>query len=54
MGAMREVIEFAAEGIEVMAVAIIVIAILHGSVRFLLSINNQVEDAFERYKNHLG
>ena len=51
---MREVIEFAAEGIEALAVAIIVIAIVHGSVRFLLNIANKPDDAYERYKNHLG
>lgn len=51
---MRGLIEIAAQGIEALAVAIIVIAIVHGSVRFLFSITNKVEDAYERYKNHLG
>jgi uncharacterized membrane protein len=51
---MRGLIEIAAKGIEVLAVAVIVIAILHGSIRFLLSINNKPENAYERYKNHLG
>ena len=51
---MRELIEFAAQGIEVLAVVIIVIAIIHGSGRFLLSIANKSDDAYERYKNHLG
>jgi uncharacterized membrane protein len=51
---MREVIEIAAEGIEVMAVAIIVIAIVHGSIRFLIGITNKPESAYECYKNHLG
>ncbi len=51
---MREVIEFATGGIEALAVAIIVIAILHGSIRFLWNMTNQPEDAYERYKNHLG
>jgi uncharacterized membrane protein len=54
MEAMREVIEFAAQGIEALAVAIIVIAIVYGSVRFLLSIADKPDDAYERYKNHLG
>jgi uncharacterized membrane protein len=51
---MRGLIEIAAKGIEVLAVAVIVIAILHGSIRFLLSINNKPENAYECYKNHLG
>ena len=42
---MREVIEFATGGIEALAVAIIVIAILHGSIRFLWNMTNQPEDA---------
>jgi len=51
---MRGLIEIAAEGIEVMAVAIIVIAILHGSIRFLLSIASKPAEAYERYKTQLG
>ena len=51
---MRELIEIAAEGIEVMAVVIIVIAIVHGSIRFILSITKKPENAYELYKNHLG
>jgi uncharacterized membrane protein len=51
---MRGLIEIAAEGIEVMAVAIIVIAIVHGSIRFLLSIASKPEGAYERYKTQLG
>ncbi|MGH7795227.1 MAG: DUF1622 domain-containing protein [Candidatus Binatia bacterium] len=34
--------------------AIIVIAIVQGSLRFLLSVANKPRDAYERYKNHLG
>jgi len=51
---MRNIIAFAAEGIEAMAVAIIVIAIVHGSVRFLIGIIHKPDDAYERYKTHLG
>lgn len=51
---MREAIEFAAQGIEALAVAIIVIAILHGSVRFLIGTASKSENAYELYKNHLG
>jgi uncharacterized membrane protein len=51
---MRGLIEIAAQGIEALAVAIIVIAILHGSMRFLLNVTNNPDEAYERYKNHLG
>jgi uncharacterized membrane protein len=51
---MRNLIEIAAEGIEVFAVAIIVIAIVHGSVRYLIHIQKRVEDAYEQYKIQLG
>jgi len=51
---MRDVIAFAAEGIEALAVAIIVIAIVHGSVQFLIGIIHKSDDACERYKTHLG
>ena len=51
---MRELIEIAAQGIEALAVAIIVIAILHGSVRFLMGIVSNSKDAYELYKTHLG
>jgi uncharacterized membrane protein len=36
------------------AVAIIVIAIIHGSIRFLFSITNKPDEAYERYKTQLG
>jgi uncharacterized membrane protein len=51
---MRGLIEIAAQGIEALAVAIIVIAILHGSMQFLLNVTNNPDGAYERYKNHLG
>jgi uncharacterized membrane protein len=51
---MRELIEIAAQGIEALAVAIIVIAISHGSIRFLIGITRKSEDAYEQYKTHLG
>jgi uncharacterized membrane protein len=51
---MRGLIEIAAQGIEALAVAIIVIAIVHGSIRFLFDVTNKPDDAYERYKNHLG
>jgi uncharacterized membrane protein len=51
---MRGVIEFAAQGIEALAVAIIVIAIIHGSVKFLLNLANELPEAYEGYKTQLG
>jgi uncharacterized membrane protein len=51
---MRDLIEIAAAGIEALAVAIIVIAIVHGSVRFLMGIASNSGDAYEVYKTHLG
>jgi uncharacterized membrane protein len=51
---MRELIEIAAEGTEALAVTIIVIAILHGSIRFVLRVANQRADAYDCYKTHLG
>ncbi|HEY7555758.1 MAG TPA: DUF1622 domain-containing protein [Candidatus Binatia bacterium] len=51
---MRDLIEAAAETIEVIAVATIVVAILYGSARFLLHIKQHAENAYEQYKAHLG
>jgi len=51
---MRGLIEIAAQGIEALAVAIIVIAISHGSIRFLIGIARKSGDAYEQYKTHLG
>jgi uncharacterized membrane protein len=51
---MRNFIEFAALGIEVLAVAIIVVAIVHGTIRYLWHLNRQVSEAYERYKVQLG
>jgi uncharacterized membrane protein len=55
MGAlMRHMIELAGQAIETLAVAIIVIAIVHGTVRYLFHINQKVADAYIRYKVQLG
>ena len=51
---LENLIDLAAKAIEVLAVAIIVIAIIHGSIRFLLSITNKADEAYERYKTQLG
>jgi uncharacterized membrane protein len=51
---MKEAIEYSALGIEVLAVAIIVVAIVHGTTRFLLHMQQRVEDAYEQYKVQLA
>jgi uncharacterized membrane protein len=50
----REAIEMSASAIEVMAVAIIVVAIVHGTGRYLFHLQQRVEDAYGRYKVQLA
>ena len=49
----RSAMEKAALGIEVLAVAVIVIAIVFGTSRFLAHLNSRPGDAYEIYKAHL-
>jgi uncharacterized membrane protein len=51
---LRRAIEGAALGIEVLAVTVIVVAISFGTVRFLLHVQRQRDDAYEGYKIFLG
>jgi uncharacterized membrane protein len=51
---MRDVIELAGHTIEAFAVAIIVIAIAHGTVRYLFHISQRVVDAYTLYEVQLG
>jgi len=51
---MRQVIEFAAQAIELLAVVVIVLAIVHASSRYLLHLRQKREGAYERYKVYLG
>ena len=51
---MRELIELSAQAIEMFAVAIIVIAIVHGTIRYLIRINQKAGDAYQRLKAQLG
>jgi uncharacterized membrane protein len=51
---LRDLIELAAQAIETFAVAVIVIAIVHGTIRYLIRINQQAGDAYERFKAQLG
>ena len=50
----REAIETAALAIEALAVIIILVAIVHGTGRYLLHIQQQVDGAYERYKTQLA
>ena len=47
-------IEVAAVAIEALAVAVILVAILHATGRYLFHLQRQQEDAYERYKRYLG
>lgn len=47
-------VELSAQGIEALAVAIIVVAIAHGTIRYLFHLNRQVGGAYEQYKVQLG
>lgn len=51
---MRILIELAAEAIEAFAVVIIVIAVVHGSVRYVVHLKQQVENGYEQYKAQVG
>jgi hypothetical protein len=51
---MREWIEMASTGIEVLAIAVIVCSIIFGSVRFLLQLSRQAEHAYQAYKDLIG
>jgi uncharacterized membrane protein len=47
-------IEFAALAIELMAIAFILIALVHGTVQFLLRLREQIGNAYELYKSQIG
>jgi uncharacterized membrane protein len=52
--AMRETIEYAALSIELLAVAVILLAIVHATVRYLLHLQQQRGDAYGLYKVYVG
>ena len=54
MESMRTLIEFSALGIELLAVAIIVLATVHGTGRYLFHLHGQIDRAYEQYKVYLG
>jgi uncharacterized membrane protein len=51
---MRTLIEYSAQAIEMFAVAIIMIAIVHGTIRYLIRVNQKMSDAYQRLKAQLG
>ncbi len=50
----RDLIELAARAIETLAVTIIVIAIVHGTIRYLIRVHQHEGDAYQRLKAQLG
>lgn len=51
---MREWIELSSQGIQDVAVVIIVVSIIYGSVRFLLQLSRRATDPYPAYKKLLG
>ena len=47
-------IERAADGIEALAVFVIVIAMAYGTVAYIVEYSKRVEDSYEHYKHQLG
>jgi hypothetical protein len=54
MEAIRTAIEMGALAIESLAVVVILIATIHGTIRFILHTRPQVHNAYEQYKVRLG
>src|SRR5208282_2008953 len=54
MSAVREWIELSTQGIQDLAVVIILVAIIYGSARFLLQLSTRVPDPYPAYKKLLG
>ena len=51
---MREVIELVAEGIETLAVLVIVGGVVYGIVRYFLHTRREVSGAYRRFKDRIG
>ena len=52
-GFLREEMEWAALGVEILAVLVIVISIVFGTVRLLVHVSQQRAEAYRFYKEHL-
>jgi len=51
---MRNLIELSAQVIELFAVAIILIAMVNGTLRYLIHLRREVGDAYQQFKARLG
>ena len=51
---LRELIEMAAQGIEVLAVLIILIGVIYGIGRYFFHQKQQVANAYKRFKDQIG
>ena len=54
MERIKELIEWAALGIELVTVVLIIVASTFGTVRFLIHIGSGVDEAYDQFKTHLG
>lgn len=54
MGAMHEWIELIAQGVEVLAVAVMVLFVVVGTLRWLMHTRRGIESGFERYRVVVG
>ncbi len=50
----KQLIEWSATSIELLTVVLIVASAIFGTLRFLVHLNRQVNDAYRNYKTHLG
>jgi len=50
----REWVELSSQGIQALAVVLIVVSIIFGSIRFLLQLSTRVTDSYRAYKQLLG
>jgi uncharacterized membrane protein len=51
---MREWVELSSQGIQALAVVIIVVSIIYGSLRFVVQLSTRVPDSYRAYKRLLG
>src|SRR5579872_738393 len=54
ISSVREWIELSSQGIQDLAVVIIVVSVVFGSLRFLLKLSKRVPDPYPAYKKLLG
>jgi uncharacterized membrane protein len=50
----RHAVEVSASLIEAIAVAVILVAVIHGSARYLIHLQSRPKDAYGAYKRYLG